>query len=90
MGIGDEPEGPFYIATGCEDCLGKGYTDRQPIFEMLMVTEGLRDLIASGAPSHQIWREARSEGMHSLFDHGLDLARKGNVSLIEVIRMASS
>jgi type II secretory ATPase GspE/PulE/Tfp pilus assembly ATPase PilB-like protein len=61
-----------------------------PLFEMLMVNDSLRDLIAGGEPSHRIYREARDSGLYNLFDHGLSLAREGRVSLLEVIRMASS
>lgn len=90
MGIEEIPEGPFYAADGCDECLGKGYTHRRPIFEMMVLTDSLRDSIAQGKPSHQIYREARQGGMQTLYEHGLGLAREGVFSLSEVIRMSSS
>jgi len=89
MGIEKAPEGVFFSSEGCDECLGKGYTGRLPLFEMLMITDGLRDMIAAGKPAHVIYSEARKEGMLTLFDHGLVLARQGKVSLAEVIRLAS-
>lgn len=90
MGIEKAPEGLFFSSEGCDRCLGKGYTGRLPLFEMLMITDSLRDMIAEGKPAHKIYSEARKEGMQTLFDHGLSLASQGKVSLAEVIRLASS
>ena len=90
MGIEKIPEGPFFEAEGCDNCLGMGFTERLALFEMLTLTDKLRDLIAQGTPSHHISREAENEGMKTLFDHGLQLAHFGQVSLLEVIRMVSS
>ena len=90
IGIREVPEGPFFISDGCDQCLGKGFIGRRSLFEMLMVTDGLRDLIAEGAPSHRISRQAAEEGMRTLFDHGLELARQGEVSLLEVVNTVSS
>ena len=90
IGIREVPEGPFFISDGCDQCLGKGFIGRRSLFEMLMVTDALRDLIAEGAPSHRIARQATEDGMRSLLDHGLELARQGEVSLLEVVRTVSS
>jgi general secretion pathway protein E len=90
MGLEQTPEGPFYVADGCDECLGKGYTHRRAIFEMLVLSDSLRDTIAQGKPSHQIYREARAGGMQTLYEHGLQLAREGIFSLSEVVRMSSS
>jgi len=70
--------------------MNKGYIGRCSLFEMLTVTDSLRDMIAEGAPSHRISQQAREDGMRSLLDHGLELARQGDVSLLEVVRTVSS
>lgn len=90
IGITALPEGPFFTSDGCEQCLGKGFIGRCSLFEMLHVTDTLRDLISEGTPAHRITRQAREEGMSTLLDHGLELARQGEVSLLEVIRTVSS
>jgi len=90
IGIDEIPEGPFFISDGCEECMNKGYIGRCSLFEMLTVTDSLRDMIAEGAPSHRISQQAREDGMRSLLDHGLELARQGEVSLLEVVRTVSS
>jgi general secretion pathway protein E len=90
IGVEEAPEGPFYTSTGCGRCLGKGFIGRSSLFEMLQVTDRLRDMIADGEPSHRLYRQAREDGMATLLDHGLALARQGRVSLMEVIRTVAS
>lgn len=89
LGVTELPEGPFYESEGCDECLGQGFTDRVALFEMLMVTDHLRDFIAQGVPSHILSREAKKAGMPTLLDHGLQLARAGKISLLEMIRVVS-
>lgn len=89
MGIEQAPEGPFYTAPGCDLCLHKGFNGRVPVFEMLVVTDTVRDLINEGRPTHIIERAARAEGMHTLLDDGLARAREGAVSLEEMLRVVA-
>jgi len=90
IGITEIPEGPFFISDGCDECMNKGFIGRRSLFEMLTVTDALRDMISDGAPSHRISQQARKDGMRALLDHGLELARQGEVSLLEVVRTVSS
>ncbi len=88
-GIEEPPEGEIYESAGCEHCLGKGFTGRVALFEMLTLTDDIRDMVAEGLPGHRILRAARQSGMRTLYDHGLELARAGKVSLMEVARLVS-
>ena len=56
---------------------------------MLLVTDELRDVISRNRPDHELRRVAREAGMRSLLEHGLDLARAGSISLMELTRVAS-
>lgn len=89
LSVNELPEGPFYESEGCGECLGRGFTGRVALFEMLLVTDHLRDFIARGVPAHVLSKEAKMAGMPSLLDHGLQLARAGRISLMEITRVVS-
>jgi len=89
LGVDEIPEGPFFEADGCSECLGLGFTGRSALFEMLLVTNELRDSISSGRPAHELRKEARKAGMRTLLEHGLELVREGRISLMELTRVVS-
>lgn len=89
LGVDEIPEGPFFEADGCPECLGLGFTGRSALFEMLLVTNELRDSVSSGRPDHELRKEARKAGMSTLLEHGLELAREGSISLMELTRVVS-
>jgi len=89
LGVEEMPEGPFYEADGCEKCLERGFTGRVALFEMLRMTDPLRDLISAGTPAHRLREAAVEDGMVTLLGHGLSLARRGEVSVMEVARVVS-
>ncbi|MCB9506531.1 MAG: type II/IV secretion system protein [Myxococcales bacterium] len=86
----DVPDGPFYIGEGCEACLGKGLEGRVAIYEVLIVSNPIRDMINEERPTHHIERAARELGMRSLVDDGLALARAGVVPLDEILRVITA
>jgi len=89
LGLEDTPQGPFFESDGCDECLGHGHTGRIAIFEMLLPNDEIRDLISSGVPAHVLAREASAQGMPTLLEHGLELARQGTISLMEMARVVS-
>lgn len=89
LGVSELPEGPFFEAEGCEECLGQGFAGRAALFEMLLVTDAMRDFIAEGTPAHVLSRKAKQLGMPTLLSHGLELAREGKISLMELTRVIS-
>jgi general secretion pathway protein E len=89
IGVEEMPTGPFYESGGCHRCLDLGFTGRVALFEMLLVTDHLRDLISAGCASYELRRAAIQDGMRSILDHGLELARNGVISLMELTRVVS-
>jgi len=89
LGVNDVPEGPFFESDGCTKCLGHGFTGRVALFEILVVTDLLRDFISKGCPAYELSKEACKAGMTTLLDHGLKLARNGTISLMELTRIVS-
>jgi general secretion pathway protein E len=90
MGIPEPPSGPFYEAVGCEKCVGKGFDGRMALYELLVVSPAIRDLIADRSASHRVHEQAQSEGMRTLLLDGLAKARAGIINLDEVLRVASA
>jgi type IV pilus assembly protein PilB len=71
---------------GCERCNNTGYKGRVGLFEVLLFTDEIRDMILSGASSIELKRKAIEEGMVSLRMSGLQKIREGATTLEEVLR----
>jgi len=71
---------------GCERCNNTGYKGRIGLFEVLLFTDEIRDMILSGASSIELKRKAIEEGMISLRMSGLQKIREGSTTLEEVLR----
>ena len=78
----------FMKGKGCAACNRKGYRGRVGIYELMMMTSRVRELAFQGTSSQQLRRTAVSQGMHTLFEDGLDKAMRGITTLEEVFRIA--
>ena len=76
----------FYAGTGCAVCADTGYRGRLGVFEMLEITEPIRELIADGRPASIIRERAIEQGMLALREDGLRSIFTGVTSIEEVIR----
>jgi len=72
---------------GCGECRGTGYRGRRAVAEILALDDRLRALIAQRAPLAEIKTEARRQGMRTLREAALALARSGQTTLEEVARV---
>ncbi|NVJ10322.1 type II/IV secretion system protein [Myxococcus sp. AM001] len=79
--------GNFFGPVGCERCEGSGYLGRTALYEMLVVSQGIRDAINAKVPSSRIQELAIQEGMVPLLAAGVERARTGDTSLREVFRV---
>ncbi|MBI4477925.1 MAG: Flp pilus assembly complex ATPase component TadA, partial [Acidobacteria bacterium] len=88
--IGFTPEEAVSIApyrhVGCDRCNGTGYKGRMGLFEVMEITEELRELILVGASALEIRRKAIEEGMITLRRSGLLKIKDGLTSIEEVVR----
>lgn len=82
------PDRDYWTGTGCDDCRGTGYRGRIGIFELLEVTQALRELILQRRSSADLKASVRGS-MITLFDDGLRKAIDGLTSLEEVVRVCS-
>jgi len=77
----------IYKAVGCEKCIGTGYSGRLGIFEIMVLTEKLKNLILETFDSNRIKTEARQEKMMSLRQDGIQKVLNGITTIEEVLRV---
>ncbi|QDU93031.1 GspE/PulE family protein [Lignipirellula cremea] len=78
----------FARGKGCGNCQKKGYRGRLGIYELLMVTSKIRELIFDDADTAEIRKMAISQGMSTLYADGMDKVMRGITSFEEVYRVA--
>ncbi len=76
----------FYYGRGCDKCNGIGYKGRTAIFEIMLMTEELRQLIMENPPVDTLRAVARKGGMRMLRDSGLLAIYDGITTIEEVVR----
>jgi len=79
----------FYHGTGCEYCNKTGYRGRKPIFEFMCINAEIRDAIFKNVATSELRKIAHSNGMTTLAEDGLRLARAQITTLEEVMRITS-
>ena len=76
----------FYRGMGCEQCNNSGYRGRTGLFELMVITDEIRDMIVRNASTDELRDAARANGMVTLRDAGMAAAFAGLTSLEEVVR----
>ena len=76
----------FYRPKPTKECL-EGYSGRIGIFEILPITETIKDLIVKEATTDQIQSQAIKEGMRTMTEDGFLKAAQGITSIEEVLRV---
>ena len=77
----------FYEGVGCEYCRRTGYKGRIGLYEILIVSDLIRDKIEKNATSGELQQAAREEGMKVLLEDGVVKAAAGVTSPSEVRRV---
>lgn len=72
---------------GCSECAQTGYHGRTGLFEILPMTEALREAILRRAPIPEIERIAAREGVSDMWQAGLAKVRAGETTLQELVRV---
>jgi type IV pilus assembly protein PilB len=75
-----------FKGAGCSTCNNTGYKSRVGLYEVMDVTEDLRELILVGASGLELRRKAIEEGMLTLRQSGLEKIRQGMTTVEEVVR----
>ena len=79
----------FYHGTGCDYCNKTGYRGRKPIFEFMNINAEIRDAIFKNVGTNELRRIAHSNGMTTLAEDGLRLARAQITTPEEVMRITT-
>jgi type IV pilus assembly protein PilB len=82
----DVGEKVFYYGRGCASCNDTGYKGRKGIFELLPVSEPIRDLINQRAPTVVLRQKAVELGMVTLREDGLRSIFDGDSTIEEVLK----
>jgi len=91
LGLGVAPMKRIRVfgPVGCTKCFGTGYRGRIGLYEVLMVDDDLRDLVATGGTVLEIQRAARAKGVGSLRDDGVFKVLDGSTSYLELLRVTT-
>ena len=88
LGLGPAPRKRLkvYNPIGCPKCFGTGYRGRVGLYEVLVVDDDLRELIATGGTVLDIQRLAREKGVESLREDAVRKVFDGSTSYLELLR----
>jgi type IV pilus assembly protein PilB len=90
-GLGLRPEiakkANFMRGKGCNHCNKKGYRGRFGIYELMVMTQQVREMAFKGESTLNVRKMARKQGMRTLFEDGMIKAIKGQTTIDEVLRI---
>ena len=94
LGVSPKEVSDYEVYRGsgenCKTCLGTGYKGRIAVYEVLRITEQIKEFILSGASALELKREAMRQGMKTLRQSALLKLKQGITSIEEVVRNTSS
>jgi len=79
----------FYHGAGCPKCRSSGYSGRIGIYELLVMTDEIRDKISASASINELRAIARAHGMVSLHQDGMAKVKAGLTTVEEVFRVTA-
>ncbi|MHC4269512.1 MAG: GspE/PulE family protein [Planctomycetota bacterium] len=89
INIGDMESMEFYHGKGCDYCNKTGYRGRKPIFEFMSINKELKEAIFKNVTTNELREIALSNGMTTLAEDGLRLAREQITTLEEIVRVTA-
>lgn len=86
LGIHEDVHLTLHKAVGCNSC-NQGYRGRSAVHELMPINENIRRLIDKGAVIDDIREMAIKQGMTTLFESAVEMAKKGMTTVEEVMRV---
>ncbi|HEY7224363.1 MAG TPA: GspE/PulE family protein [Micromonosporaceae bacterium] len=83
---GMRPDGGFIRGRGCNFCAQTGFLDRIGVYELMPVSDRIREFIVTRGSHDEILSTARAEGMRTLQEEAARLVESGVTTLNEVLR----
>ncbi len=82
--------GKFYVGAGCDKCFDTGYRGRTGIYELMRISEEIRELIYKRESAGVIKRAALDAGLQTLRMDGVRKVLAGTTTIAEVLRVTQS
>jgi type IV pilus assembly protein PilB len=76
----------IYKGKGCAKCTNTGYKGRVGLYEVMEITDDIRELILIGASALELRKRAIEQGMFTLRQSGLIKIKNGVTTIEEVVR----
>ncbi len=83
-----QPPTQVYAPNGCRECRNTGYTGRQGIYEVLVMSPAVQELVQSHTDTNNIRKTSMQEGMRTLRLSGATRVASGETTIEEVMRVA--
>jgi type II secretory ATPase GspE/PulE/Tfp pilus assembly ATPase PilB-like protein len=90
LGIPLDIPGQLYSAAGCDRCRGTGFSGRIAIYEVVLVTQAMQELVAHSAQPARLREQAFRDGYVPMRTYGWHKALQGVTTVEEVISVTSS
>ena len=87
--VGAETKGELKLfkGAGCDQCKGSGYRGRTGVYELMTLSDEMRDSILNRCPSHELRKIAIENGMKTLQSDAVQKILMGVTSVDEVLRV---
>ncbi|MDH4099155.1 MAG: ATPase, T2SS/T4P/T4SS family [Nitrospirota bacterium] len=83
--LGLEPGVVLHRGRGCEQCSSSGYLGRRGVFEMIVSTDGIKDILRKGQGIEEVRAQLERYGFKGLRQRAVELLREGATSVEEVL-----
>ncbi len=88
-GLTATPNVTLYHGKGCDNCKGTGYRGRAGIFELMVISDEMREMIVQQASALALRKKAQENGMKLLGEDGLAKVLSGITTIEEISRVSS-
>ncbi len=85
-----EAQQRFAYGSGCNMCAHTGYLGRAGVFELLTMSDSLRQMFLDQPSRHMLWEQALREGMTPMRREGMLKVKEGTTTPYEVMRILFS
>jgi type II secretory ATPase GspE/PulE/Tfp pilus assembly ATPase PilB-like protein len=82
-----ETQERFMYGSGCNVCAQTGYHGRVGVFEIMTMSDQIRQLFLEDAPRHRLWEQAQKDGTRSIRHDGMLKVKNGVTTPYEVMRV---
>lgn len=85
--LGLDERSVYYQAVGCRQCDFSGYSGRQAVGELFVMTQEVKEFIKKGLNDHEIREAMKQQGMKTISDKLKEMMKSGTTSYEEALRV---